>query len=199
MTDSECLPPGPLQMHSVGSPSAWVQRWSHLLRPGGTLLDIACGQGRHLHWFAQRGHRVTGIDRSEPAVAFASSIGTGVLADIENAAWPLLKNGAPDTFDGVVVTNYLWRPLMPVIQASVAPGGVLIYETFATGNGSVGKPSRADFLLQDGELLSAFQELRVVAYEHGFLPAPDRFVQRIVACRPAPIPSVDGATVRYSL
>ena len=163
------------------------------------MLDIACGQGRHLLWFARRGHPVTGIDRSETAVAFASSLGTGVLADIENNAWPLLASGTPETFDAVVVTNYLWRPLMPIIQASVAPGGVLIYETFATGNASVGKPSRADFLLQDGELLKAFPELRVVAYEHGFMTGPDRFVQRIVACRPMAEPAADGTPARYPL
>jgi len=86
----------------------------------------------------------------------------------------------------VVVTNYLWRPLFPVIVQSVAPGGVLIYETFAAGNASVGKPSRPDYLLQPGELLTACAGLRVVAYEDGFLDHPPRFVQRIAALRPNP-------------
>ena len=199
MPDSESKSLVSLYPQENSPASSWVQRWSHLLSPGGRVLDVACGQGRHLHWFAQRGHPVTGIDRSEAAIAFANSLGTGVQADIENGAWPLLRDGAPETFDAVVVTNYLWRPLMPVIQASVAPGGVLIYETFATGNASVGKPSRADFLLQDGELLTAFPELRVIAYEHGFLSLPDRFVQRIVACRRMAELAPDGAPVRYPL
>jgi SAM-dependent methyltransferase len=103
-----------------------------------------------------------------------------VTADLENGPWPF----AGQTFAGVVVTNYLWRALLPAIVQSLAPGGVLIYETFAAGNETVGKPSRPDFLLQPGELLAACTGLRVVAYEDGFLSAPDRFVQRIAAVRP---------------
>ncbi len=87
------------------------------------------------------------------------------------------------TFDAVVVTNYLWRPLLPAIVASVASGGVLLYETFAAGNETVGKPARPDFLLQPGELLRACEGLRVVAFEDGFLQGPERFVQRIAAVR----------------
>ena len=78
---------------------------------------------------------------------------------------------------------------------SVAPGGALIYETFATGNETVGKPSRPDFLLQPGELLRACQDLRVVAYEDGFIEEPARFVQRIAAVRPHPA----ERTARYPL
>jgi SAM-dependent methyltransferase len=169
--------------HAALTPSAWVQRWSHLVPAGGTVLDVACGQGRHLRWFAQRGHAVTGIDRDAAALAAA---GTGRLieADIENGPWPLRHtDGQPQTFDAVIVTHYLWRALFPVLLASVAPGGVLIYETFAAGNETVGKPSRLDFLLQPGELLRLCAPLRVVAYEDGYLDAPPRFVQRIAAVR----------------
>ena len=84
------------------------------------------------------------------------------------------------------MTHYLWRPLWPTLLQSVAPGGLLIYETFAAGNESVGKPSRPDFLLQPGELLQATQGLRTIAYEDGFASAPDRFMQRIVAVKPVP-------------
>jgi hypothetical protein len=83
----------------------------------------------------------------------------------------------------VVVTNYLWRPLIPTLLSSVAPGGVLLYETFASGNETVGHPARADFLLRPGELLSACASLQVVAYENGFVQNPPRFVQRIAAIR----------------
>ena len=116
-----------------------------------------------------------------------------VMADIENGPWPFTGQ----TFGAVVVTNYLWRPRMADIVAAVAPGGVLLYETFAAGNETVGKPSRADFLLQPGELLAACQDLRVVAYEDGFLPEPARFVQRIAAIRP-PAP-VTGQPLRAPL
>jgi hypothetical protein len=103
---------------------------------------------------------------------------------MENDPWPLAANGQVRTFGAVIVTNYLWRPLMPVVLSSVAPGGVLLYETFATGNEKLGRPARPDFLLRPGELLRTFASLQVVAYENGFLDNPPRFVQRIAAIRP---------------
>lgn len=171
-----------MTVHGLQPPSDWVRRWSHLVPAGGAVLDVACGHGRHLRWFASRGHPVAGVDRDPDAVAAVAGLGRIVQADIENGPWPFTG----ETFDAVVVTHYLWRPLLPRLVASVAPGGVLIYETFADGNETVGKPSRPDFLLQPGELLQACGELRVVAYEDGFLDAPPRYLQRIVAVRPAP-------------
>ncbi len=180
-------------MHGTEAPSPWVQRWSHLVPAGGTVLDVACGHGRHLRWFAGRGHAVTGVDRSPEAIAAVAQVGQAVQADIENGPWPF----AEQRFDAVVVTNYLWRPLLPVIVDSVVEGGVLIYETFATGNESVGKPSRPDFLLQPGELLQACADLHVVAYENGFLDSPARYVQRIVAVRKRP--PADALPARFAL
>ncbi len=185
--------------HGLEAPSSWVQRWSHLVRPGGTVLDVACGHGRHMRWFAARGHPVTGVDRSADAIAAVAMLGDAVVADIENGPWPLLQDARPRTFDAVLVTNYLWRPLLPVLLQSLAPGGVLLYETFAAGNETVGKPSRPDFLLQPGELLRAFAALRVVAYEDGFVDAPERFVQRIAAVRPDAALSTSAAPARYRL
>jgi len=129
--------------------------------------------------FANRGHPVTGVDRNPEAIAAVGALGEAICADIENGPWPL--QGC--RFGCVVVTNYLWRPLWPHILSSLAPNGVLIYETFSAGNESVGKPSRPDFLLHTAELLTMCQDLRVVAFEEGFLAQPDRFVQRIVAVR----------------
>ena len=176
--------------HTSGTPSAWVQAWAHLVQPGGKVLDIACGHGRHSRFFAQRGHPVTALDRDQAALANLSDLAASITsatavqtrcADIENGPYPLVGQ----TFNAVVVTNYLWRPLFPLICGNVADGGVLIYETFAAGNETVGKPSRPDFLLQPGELLQVCAQggLRVVAYEDGFLDAPARFVQRVVAVR----------------
>ena len=170
----------------AGAPSEWVRRWSHLVPAGAAVLDVACGAGRHLRWFHALGHPVTGIDRDPSAVQAAARLGEAIAADIENSPWPL----AGRQFGSVVVTNYLWRALLPAIVQSVAPGGVLIYETFASGNETVGRPARPDFLLQPGELLSACTGLRVVAYEDGFLDEPARFVQRIAAVREA----ADGMT-----
>ena len=161
--------------------SEWVRRWSHLFASDASVLDVACGSGRHMAWFAQRGCQVTGIDRAQEALDLASTFGTTVLADIENAPWPLMVGTLPRQFDVVVVTNYLWRPNFQQVLDSVKPGGLLLYETFSQGNETVGKPSRADFLLKPGELLQLCQGLHVVAYENGFLIQPDRFVQRIAA------------------
>lgn len=185
-------------VHGTEAPSAWVQRWSHLVRPGGSVLDVACGHGRHLRWFAQHGHPVTGVDRSPEAIATVTSLGRAVQADIENGPWPLLRDGQPQTFDAVVVTNYLWRALFPVLLQSLAPGGLLIYETFTAGNETVGKPSRPDFLLRPGELLAVCSALRIVAYEDGYLATPERYVQRIAAMRETGL-STAGVPARYPL
>ena len=124
---------------------------------------------------------MTGVDRDAEALAAARAWGEAVQADIENGPWPF----ADRRFGAVVVTNYLWRPLLPTILEAVEPGGVLLYETFAQGNETVGKPSRPDFLLRPGELLALCSgaDWRVVAYEDGFVPQPERFVQRIAAVR----------------
>ena len=157
--------------------SAWVRRWSHLIPPGGRVLDVACGPGRHMQWLQQQGLPCLGIDRDPVSLQTAVAFGEVLQADIENHAWPLKGQ----LFTGMVVTNYLWRPLWPDLLACLQPGGVLIYETFALGNETVGKPSNPDFLLRPGELLEACQNLRVLAFEDGFCEQPERFVQRIVA------------------
>jgi len=197
-----------LSPHGAGEASPWVQRWSHLVAPGAAVLDVACGQGRHVRWFAARGHRVTGVDRAPAALrALADLAAAGqaelLQADIENGPWPLLDAGLPRRFGAVVVTNYLWRALMPVLTGSLLPGGVLLYETFAHGNGSVGKPARPEFLLQPGELLASCSGLRVVGFEDGFLESPPRYVQRIAAMNaPLSLPGAGGEAApaaRYRL
>ena len=127
--------------------------------------------------FAGLGRAVLGVDRNPDAIAAVSLLGETICADIENGPWPLTGR----TFGGVIVTNYLWRPLWPHVLKSLKPNGVLIYETFSAGNETVGKPSRPDFLLTPGELLTVCKDLRVVAFEEGFLDQPERFAQRIVA------------------
>jgi len=182
--------------HVAAQASPWIQRWSHLLAPGCPVLDLACGAGRHLHWFATRGHSVLGVDLDiAPAQAVVDAhADTGrvrvVQADLENAAWPLRSAHGPQSFGGVIVTNYLWRALFPDILSSLGPGGVLLYETFAHGNARFGRPARAEFLLQPGELLRLCSGLRVVAYEDGVLEQPLRQVQRIAALR---LPTATGA------
>lgn len=175
-------------MHGSEAVSPWVARWAHLVPTGSTVLDVACGLGRHALHFSALNHPVVLIDAAQAAIDNVAprlpSSAILIVADIENGPWPLLDSaGEPQQFGAVVVTNYLWRPLLPTIAASLAPGGVLIYETFAHGNATVGKPSRPDFLLQPGELLRACASLRVVAFEDGFIEQPARYAQRIVAVR----------------
>lgn len=171
-----------MSLHAALEPSVWVRRWSTLVPEGATVLDVACGSGRHVRWLAAtRGARVTALDRDAQALSALEGIAAEiVVADIESGPWPLPGR----RFSAVVVTNYLWRALLPTIVASVAERGVLIYETFARGNETVGKPSNLDFLLLPGELLRAAEGLRIVAYEDGFVSRPpERFVQRIAAVR----------------
>jgi len=173
--------------HGLEPPSGWVKRWAHLLPSNESVvdheslqvLDLACGHGRHMQFLAGLGHTVLGVDRNAEALKTASQGGETRQADIENAEWPLEGR----SFKGVVVTNYLWRDLFPQLLNSVAEGGVLIYETFSQGNQVFGKPSRPEFLLQPGELLQLCSDLKTVAFEEGFVPSPDRLIQRVVAIR----------------
>jgi SAM-dependent methyltransferase len=166
--------------HSIEAPSDWVRRWASVLAPGSRVLDVAGGMGRHSRYLAALGHRVTLVDVSNVAVTHASQITPpvqAVLADLENAPWPF----STAQFDAMVVTNYLWRNLFPDLLRSLAPGGVLIYETFARGQETIGRPSRPEFLLERAELLRICQGMHILAYEDLRLNAPERFVQRICA------------------
>jgi SAM-dependent methyltransferase len=169
------------------APSPWVTRFAaHIAGPA---LDLACGRGRHVRWLLARGIKVTAVDRDVSGLADiagppAPVAGLEIVAadlEADGAAWPL----AGRRFATVIVTNYLWRPLLPAIVAAVAPGGMLLYETFARGNDAFGKPSNPDFLLRPGELIDAVAgSLQVVAYEHGRIDTPrPAIVQRLCAVR----------------
>ncbi|RZT42545.1 class I SAM-dependent methyltransferase [Cupriavidus agavae] len=170
----------PAHPAAPAAPSPWLVRWAHLIRPAGRVLDLACGSGRHAGWLAGQGFDVLAVDRDADAVAGLPASVRGRVADLEQGGWPLADAGR---FDAIVVTNYLHRPLWPHLLGALAPGGVLVYETFAAGNETLGKPSRPDFLLRPGELLDVTRDhLRVVGYEDGLVESPKpAFVQRICA------------------
>ena len=164
-------------------PSPWVQRFAALI-PAGEVLDLACGGGRHARLLAGTGHRVEAVDRDAAALARLSGIPglTVRVADLEHGLWPY----AGRRFAGIVVTNYLHRPLMPLIEGALAEGGVLIYETFMVGNERFGRPSNPDFLLRSQELLDVARAagLRVQAFEEGEVTVPKpAMVQRLCAVR----------------
>jgi SAM-dependent methyltransferase len=163
-------------------PSSWIVQWAGLIAPGAAILDVAAGRGRHSRFFADRGHRVTALDRDTSRMAPHPDI-ESVEADLEDGSpWPLPGR----TFGAVVVTNYLHRPLFGALLDALAPGGVLLYETFMEGNQRFGEPSRPDFLLNDGELLDLVRgRLSVTAYEARMISEPRMaMVQRIAARRP---------------
>ncbi|WP_416763319.1 class I SAM-dependent methyltransferase [Roseateles sp. So40a] len=199
------MTPVPSPHAPVSYPSHWVLRWSQAWRDREqpTALDLACGSGRHLRLLAGDGVAVTGVDRDAAALAGLRNLSGRVElieADIESGPWPL----AGRVFDLVIVTNYLWRPLLPRVVEAVAPGGWLIYETFTDGQQTVGRPARPEFLLRPGELLEAVAGLRVIGYEDGFEGESDgasldrprgaslgegvngRYVQRVAAVREKP-------------
>jgi SAM-dependent methyltransferase len=191
------MDPAAAPSHGFAPPSDWVVRWTPLLPPAARVLDVACGHGRHVHWLASAGHRITAIDRDPALLAPLAGLATTLAADLEADPWPLPGR----RFDAVVVTNYLWRALFPALKAAVAPGGLLIYETFAQAHAALGRPRRPEFLLRPGELIDVLRDgapagstgpppsetWHVVAFEEGRLPAcgdvPEREVQRIVARR----------------
>jgi len=165
--------------HPESAPSAWVERWASWIRPGGAVLDVATGSGRHARLLARLGFEVDAVDRD---LSLFGEAAPGVAlreADIEAGPWPY----AGRRFDAIVVTNYLHRPLLPVLVGAIADGGLLVYETFARGNERFGKPSNPAFLLAPGELLEAVRgRLRVLGYEDLVVERPrPAAVQRIAA------------------
>lgn len=156
-------------------------RWAQRVPAGGRVLDLACGRGRHARFFAARGHPVEAVDRDADKLAALAEVPgvTTRCADLEGGPWPY----AGERFAGIVVVNYLHRPLFPHLLAALALEGVLIYETFALGNEKFGRPSNPDFLLRPGELLEVVRgRLRVIAYEELFVTDPrPAVVQRLCA------------------
>jgi SAM-dependent methyltransferase len=171
----------PVPHDAIAEPSAWVRRFAALVTPGGPVLDLASGGGRHARFFAARGHPVEAVDRDAGALATLAGV-AGVhtrCADLEGGPWPF----AGRTFAAVVVANYLHRPLFPLLLDALAPDGIFIYETFAAGNERYGRPANPDFLLRRDELLDVVRgRLTVVAYEDLKVDDPrPACIQRICA------------------
>lgn len=167
----------------AGDVSPWVLRHTGRLAPGSAILDVACGAGRHTRYLAARGHHVTATDIDLSGVIDLADDDRVELFehDLEHSPWPF----ASRRFGGIVVTNYLFRPLFPHLLSGLAPGGVLIVDTFAAGHERLGRPRNPAFLLRAGELLDAFAaDLRIIAYDHGRIDGPNPAVrQRLCAER----------------
>jgi SAM-dependent methyltransferase len=160
-----------------------VRRFAALIRAGGRVLDLAAGSGRHTRYLRGLGLHVVAADRDVEGVADLAADPGCELRQIDleaGAAWAL--GGG---YDAIVVTNYLHRPLFPDIAAALAPGGLLLYETFAQGNERLGRPRNPDFLLAAGELLAAFPALLPIAFEQGRVETPRPAVVQRLAARAA--------------
>lgn len=153
-------------------PSPWVVRHAGRFPKTGEILDLACGSGRHARYLAGLGYALVAVDRDAEAISGLQGVAgiRAVQLDLEGAAWLL----AGRQFAGIVVTNYLWRPRLPDLLALLAPGGVLIYETFMLGNETYGKPSNPDFLLRPGELREVAKAagLREIEFVEGYVDRP---------------------------
>ena len=169
--------------HGLHETSDWVRRFLPGIKQAGSILDVACGAGRHMRLALELGYTVTGIDKNLSRLEdLAARTDVGLIeADLESGRAFPLKDMA---YDGVIVTNYLWRPILSDIIGCVADDGVLIYETFAAGHARHGKPCNPDFLLRANELIeAALPRLTIVAYEHGLRGGEfPKIVQRIAAC-----------------
>ncbi|HYL33974.1 MAG TPA: class I SAM-dependent methyltransferase [Stellaceae bacterium] len=165
-------------------PSPWIERHATLIRAGGRVLDLAAGGGRHTRLLLARDYGVVSVDRDTKALetAFAGHPACRIVAlDLENGdTWRL-----GDGYDGIVVTNYLYRPAFANLVGALAPAGVLLYETFMLGNERFGKPSNPDFLLRPNELIEAFApHLTVLAFEQGIVSRPrPAAIQRLAAVK----------------
>ncbi len=161
-------------------PSPWISRFADLVPAGAAVLDLACGKGRHSRFFLKRGHRVTAIDRDITALAPHDGLEI-IRCDLEDGSpWPLGER----RFGAVIVVNYLHRPLLPLLVRAVAPGGLLLYDTFAMGNEAFGRPSNPDFLLRPGELAAAVEgELAVLDYFHGPIEQPKPAMRQRICAR----------------
>ncbi len=173
--------------HTGTSPSAWVKYFSHLV-PKGPVLDIAAGSGRHSKLFSKLGHEVTAIDKdiSQLKPLLCKGKIEALSIDLEGKL-PIFSKGGPlhnQLFSGIIVVNYLHRPLTKKLLSALTPNGVLIYDTFAVGNEAFARPRNPKYLLKSNELINlCLKKLQIVAFEHGTLKSNSSFrvKQRIVA------------------
>lgn len=169
----------------MNPPSPFVLKYLSEINPGGTVLDLACGKGRHTRACLEQGFEVTAVDIDMRGLGdLTGRAGLHIItADLESDPWPL----GDANFDAVIVSNYLWRPLFHNIREAVAPGGLLLYETFAAGNERYGKPSNPEFLLRQGELEEVFAEgFKVLHYQHAVEHVPAPAVRQRLAARKTP-------------
>jgi len=172
-----------MKHYLLEKPSPWIVKYAPLIPKAGRVLDLACGNGRHAIWLVKQGYQVDAIDRDAQVVSSMEGMDNinVFVADLEAGDWP----HSDRKYDGLIVSRYLYRPLLHTLPAMLNPGGVLIYETFMVGNERYGKPSNPDFLLLPNELFEIYSPvLNIIAFEQGeeTMPRP-AVMQRICAAK----------------
>lgn len=181
-------------MHEAAEPpSPFVAAQRDRLRATAALgpcLDLACGRGRHTRFAAQCGLVVVALDRDAAALreieAFATRESLAISPLRADAESPLGLPLAPGRFGAVLVSRFLFRPLAPQIEALLAPGGVLVYETFTIRQRELGRgPKNPAFLLNEGELPRLFPALRAEQHVESLRGAPTpSWLAGLVATKP---------------
>jgi SAM-dependent methyltransferase len=170
------------EQNLIENPSPWIVKYAPLIRKEGRVLDLACGNGRHAIWLAKQGYQVDAIDRDAKVVSNQMGmVNINVfIIDLEASDWP----HSDQRYDGIIVSRYLYRPLLPTLAAILKPGEVLIYETFMVGNEHYGKPSNPDFLLLPNELPEIYSPLlNIIAFEQGEEKTPRPAVMQRICAR----------------
>ncbi len=193
----ECWP-GPLRTgldgngthtHGLAPSSFLVDNFS--LLPRGLALDLPMGEGRNAIYLATRGFDVDGVDadphRVSRARAASRQLGAPIRAVVGN-----VEDGTYiipiETYDVIIVFNFLHRPLINDIREGVVPGGVVVYQTYTAAQARLGRPKNPDHLLAPGELKQLFAGWETLAYRELTGPAraggPLRAIAGIVARKP---------------
>jgi tellurite methyltransferase len=175
-----------LHDHASDTPAAWLLMHRALLPPSGRALDVACGRGRNAVWLARAGFVTTAVDRDPSAVAAVEARARQEGLPLTARAMDLESDGVElgaAAYDVIVVVHYLHRPLFPALIKALAPGGVLVYETFIAAQAARGKPTNPAFLLEPGELPRLVTPLEVRAAREGDFEG--RMVSSVVAVRRA--------------
>lgn len=161
---------GDADARSSLGPSSWIGECAELFPQDGTVLDAACGSGRHALLFAAAGFRVVALDRDEAALGRIADIAGALGLPLETNSVDLERGDADlgtDRFSVIIAVHYLHRPLFAALIRALEPGGLLIHETFTTKQAALGKPTNPDFLLEPGELPRLVEPLEILRSREG--------------------------------
>ncbi len=152
-----------------------VERFAPLMPRGKPVIDIAAGQGRDVIFLSRRGFHAYGLERSREAIKLARQAAaengveiTMVPGEAEHLPF---KRGAAGA---ITIFYFLLREIMDELVAMLAPGGLLVYETFTKRQNAIDRKRDPRYLLDDGELVTYFRDLELLFYEEGIFDTHDK-------------------------